>query len=403
MSSDQQIVDTDSRVASERVIHVTQLSDRFRVLNDGRLEVVDPRPSDVPLIRQFNPAFALKTARLPGFGRPRILGARETGCEIEQGDLVAMATSELWTIHDTRVLAARTAPASFSTKASADRRPASEACLLEVKSEIARRLASKCTLCARACGVDRSTGERGACGLGIEAVVAERYVHVAEEPPINPSYVVSLAGCGLRCIFCQQFPLLQPKRFDRQLRDRSIWTDALDGQARSLSFVGGNPDESLPGILVFLNSVPDGWPLPLVWNNHAYSTPDVIRLLDGVVDAYVPDLKFGSDSCGRSLAGVANYGPVAHAAIGRMAAQDVPVIIRILVLPGHLECCHRPALGYIAGLPGRVLVSVRGQYSPDHLVRSGDPCDRRPTQQEIQAVKAFARDLELRDVDDIAP
>lgn len=171
--------------------------------------------------------------------------------------------------------------------------------------------------------------------------------------------------------------------------------------ARSLSFVGGNPDESLFAILRFLAAAPANWQLPIVWNCHAYGTLETISLLDGVVDAYVPDLKYGNETCGRRLSAGPNYPATAQAAITAMLAQGVPVIVRMLVLAEHFACCHVPMLEFLATLAQEwLLLSVRGQYCPDWKITPADGVlARRTTWEETDAVRDKAHSLGLSLID----
>jgi putative pyruvate formate lyase activating enzyme len=228
-------------------------------------------------------------------------------------------------------------------------------------------------------------------------MVAEHFVHIAEEAPLNPSLVLNLAGCGLRCRFCQQSALLNPAAVSGEPLAPALWKQLQTRGARSLSFVGGNPDESLYAILRFLAVAPARWRLPIVWNCHAYATHETLDLLDGVVDAYVPDFKYGNEACGRRLSAVRDYPAIARAAITAMLTQGVPVFVRLLVLPGHIECCHMPTLDVLATLQRDWLfVSVRGQFAPDWQITSCDGAlARRPTQEEIEAVRHKARSLGL--------
>src|SRR5262249_11322907 len=162
-------------------------------------------------------------------------------------------------------------------------------------------------LCARDCKVDRTKDQKGTCGLGRSAIVAEAFAHIAEEAPINPSFLISLAGCGLRCRFCQQHELLFPRKIQGPALDASFWRQIDFSCARSLTFIGGNPDENLAAILTFLGAAPHDWQLPIVWNTHAYIPVDTVDLLDGVIDVYLPDYKYGSSRCGRRLSQVDRY------------------------------------------------------------------------------------------------
>lgn len=315
---------------------------RLSVLDDGGLDVVDPGFDTLDLLREIDPNFAVAAAPLRGFTRPRALDLDLAG-----------------------------------------------------RAALARHALGACDLCARGCRVNRLAGERGTCGLGVDGVVAEHFVHIGEEAPINPSLVISLAGCGMRCRYCQQGRLLDPRSLPGRPLDASLWADLDFEGARSLSFVGGNPDESLPAILGFLAAMPGDFALPLVWNSHAYATESALALLDGVVDAFVPDLKYDDERCARRLSGVRGYPERARRTIRWMLAQGVPVIVRVLVLPGHAGCCHLPALEWLANLDAdALLVSVRGQYSPDWRITGRDGAmNRRATGVEVARVRGRAREL----------
>lgn len=363
---------------------------RLRIDEDGRLEVVDPGFDTLDLLRSIRPDFDVRQAALPGFSTPRFLQAREASCGLSLEDLTQTPEAGLWEAHQLAMesLWAGEAPAP---------RCSGEASVLDLKVALAHRMLSNCRLCAHRCGVNRLEGEMGYCRLRAEATVVEHFVHIGEEAPINPSLVLSLAGCGLRCLYCQQGELLNPAEIEGELLESALWS-RLDTQGtRSLSFVGGNPDESLYAILSFLSAAPTDWPLPVVWNSHAYATPETLQLLDGIIDAYVPDFKYGSEICGRRLSSAPDYVATAKAAISAMLTQGVPVIVRILVLPGHFACCHVPTLTFLSAQGReRLLVSLRGQYCPDHLIepQHGEMA-RRPTAEEMGAVTKLIQELDL--------
>ncbi len=364
------------------------MQSRLRILANGALEVVDPRFEDLTLLREVDPNFTILTAPLPGFTKPRFQAMRELGCGFSGPDLQRMSTDELWQTHNSALLR--------WTPGTAGERSRAEASLLTLKLEIALRALRSCTLCARRCGVDRMGGALGFCGLDSEAIVAESFIHIGEEPPINPSHVLSLAGCGLRCRFCKQAAILYPKRVKGVRLGSGLWGEIDFNGARSLSFVGGNPDESLFAILQFLNSAPSEFNLPIVWNSHAYSTPESVDLLNGIVDAYLPDLKYSDRACALCWSGVEDYPEVARQTIVRMINQRVPVMVRILLLPGHLSCCHFPTLRFLATLPIRPLVSIRGQYSPDWKITDSDgEMASRIGPAEVEHATALAESLGL--------
>lgn len=370
---------------------------RVRVDDVGKLEVVDPGYDTLPLLRAVDPDFTIATERLAGFTQPRLIRAAALGAGMSRDELDCASMEALIGHHQELVATLRGTHHSMRLKRSG------EISTLELKAAISRRMLAACVLCARRCGVNRLGDERGPCGLGHEAYVAEHFVHIAEEPPINPSLLVSLRGCGLRCRYCQQHELLDAKGSRAEVLGRSLWRRLDFANARSMSFIGGNPDESLPSILNFLCHAPRDLALPVVWNHHAYATDEGIELLDYVADVYVPDLKYGSDACALRLSGVTGYCAATQRTIRRQLEQGVPVIVRILVLPGHLECCHRPALEFLASLErrDRLSVSIRGQYSPDWKIAAKDGLlARRTLPCEIGAVQTQALRLGLHVVGD---
>lgn len=363
---------------------------RVRVAENGRIEIIDPGFDTLPLLQEIDPAFQARARTLPKFCAPRFQELRACATQVSKQDARDLSLETLWAIHDAEMSMRKMTTAAHT---------ANTLSLLDIKSAIAERLLTACCLCARRCGVDRMRGETGVCGLSNAATVAEHFVHIAEEAPINPSLVLNLRGCGLRCRFCQQHSLLDVCTPTGEPLVSELWGRLDMTGARSLSFVGGNPDESLPAVLGFLAAVPRGFNLPIVWNNHAYMSGEVSRLLDGVVDCYVPDFKYFDDKCAARLSGISNYSDVAKAAIQSLLRQDVPVIVRILILPGHIECCHLPALRWLAEADqeGICFVSIRGQYAPDWKITKRDGLlARRVTHEEVQTVVCAAKKLGLR-------
>lgn len=361
-----------------------RLPTRMRVSDTGQFEIIDPGLDDVELLQSVNAAFAVRSAPLPGFVAPRLHTLRATGTGLRPAETEQLSLDALWRAHD----------GAASNRTCAE---AGEINLLALKALIAERLLRRCVLCARRCGVNRLAGQSGACGLLNEAFVAECFIHVAEEAPINPSLCLNMRGCALRCRGCQQYRLLDPRAPHSEALLSAFWNELELAGARSLSFVGGNPDESVAAILRFLTATPDDFRLPIVWNNNAYMSEEVIRLLDGVIDCYVPDLKFDRAECAARYTGAGDYNVVAKAAVAALAASGAPVIVRILLMPGHLSCCHAPSLEWLAGLRcNQLYVSIRDQYAPDWRIGERDGAlARRISQQDVEAARAAARALGL--------
>jgi putative pyruvate formate lyase activating enzyme len=275
---------------------------------------------------------------------------------------------------------------------------------LAVKIELATRLLRACRLCPWDCGVDRLAGKVGFCGLGRDAFYSQEFLHFGEEPAIRPSHTIFLTGCSLRCVYCMtgatvvqpsQGSLLEPAdmaaRIERRAREGS----------RSVSFVGGNPDQNILPVLETLRACTTD--RPIVWNSNLYAAPMVMDLLDGVVDVHVADLKYGDDNCARRASGVPEYWDTVTANL-RRAAADARLIVRHLLLPGHGDCCTAPVLRWLAReLPG-VPVNLMMHYRPDHLVKADGttPLGRRLTVAEEEAARGLAAALGVSLVDHTA-
>jgi putative pyruvate formate lyase activating enzyme len=363
---------------------------KLRVDEEGRLEIVDPGYDTLDLIYSIDPRFKIKTAPLPLFSTPRFLKVKRRGCGLSLKGLEKSGVGKLWDLHN-RLL--------DRLPVAAKARQANEASFLDLKVELAYRILKACRLCGRRCGVDRTIGEKGVCGLGMAAIVFEHFVHIAEEPLVNPSLNLVLGGCGLQCRFCQHHHLLDPSSVLGDPLDGSLWRLLDKKRARTLSFIGGNPDESLYGILRFLSDAPTRWKLPIIWNCNGYATTETVSLLNGLIDAYISDYKFGTPACGDDLAGAPEYSDTAFAAIEAMLRQAVPVIVRILVLPGHVDCCHIPILERISTVYKRehLIISIRDQYCPEGSIKeiNDQPLNKRATADEVRQVREYAQNLQF--------
>ncbi|MEK7273801.1 MAG: radical SAM protein, partial [Candidatus Desantisbacteria bacterium] len=311
-----------------------------------------------------DPDYRIKTAPLPGFTTPRFLLARAKKTPLLKEELPFMTKDILEEIHERMLKEMAKADSQTFTNDNVS--------LLDIKIELARRELMKCELCGRRCGVNRFEGEIGFCGLGIDAYVGGMFIHISEEPPINPSLLIELCGCGMRCKFCQKAELRDEIVNPKILLDRNLWEIIDTTDARSLSFIGGNPDESLFAILRFLDAVPMDFPLPIVWNCHGYGNRIVYKILEGIVDAYIPDVKYGNDNCAKKWSQTYGYIETVKGCIAEITRQGVPVYVRILVLPGHSECCHIPTIHWLKEYQDRIIVNIMAQYSPDSMITKTD-------------------------------
>lgn len=271
---------------------------------------------------------------------------------------------------------------------------------LRERAARARSMLRSCEVCERRCGVDRLAGERAPCGLSDQTWCFKRHVSFAEELPLLPSYMAYLGGCNFRCRFCVQAPACFDPRLGIQVRADEVARDferVVAKGARTINLLGGEPSLHLHTILEIAAEAEE--PLPLVLNSNMYMTTEVIDLLAGVVEMYLADFKFGTDACARSLAGVDRYVEVVTRNL-RLAAAQAPMIVRHLLMPGHLECCFQPVVHWLAENLPEVPFTLMTGYVPAWRAVGHDTLDRLLTQDEREQAEALVAELGLRRADE---
>ncbi len=238
-----------------------------------------------------------------------------------------------------------------------------------------------CTLCPRACGADRTAGA-GLCGGGSLPRIARAALHFWEEPCISGdrgSGAVFFSGCSLGCLFCQNYDI-SARRLGREvtaaeLAELFARLEAEGAHNLNLVTAGHYAPQAAEALERWRAA---GGALPVVWNSGGYETAGTLRELDGLVDIYLPDLKYADAALGARLSGAADYFPTAAAALREMFRQTGPcrldedgmllqrgVLVRHLVLPGHADDSIRvfEELSELVD-PDDILVSVMSQYTP---------------------------------------
>lgn len=249
-----------------------------------------------------------------------------------------------------------------------------------------------CRLCPRECSINRLENDTGACGIGRRAAVSSAHPHFGEENPLVGRYgsgTIFFTGCNLKCLFCQNHDISQ----------EHAGTDVSPGELSSLMLELQNigchnlnlvtPTHVVPQIMEALKiAVNEGFRLPIVYNTGGYDSIEVIRLLEGIVDIYMPDMKYLSPAAAKKYSDAEDYPRVIKSVIGEMHRQvgDLEIspdgtavrglLVRHLVMPGSLDDTERIVRFLAEDISRDTYVNVMRQYHPSYRAREHPPIDR---------------------------
>jgi putative pyruvate formate lyase activating enzyme len=269
----------------------------------------------------------------------------------------------------------------------------------------ARERLRRCHVCPRHCAIDRFEGDLGFCLVGAKPFVTSHGPHHGEEAPLrgwNGSGTIFFASCNLRCVYCQNYEI-------SQLREgREVSTDELAGMMLSLQEQGCHnvnfvtPSHQVPQILEgLLLAAEKGLRIPLVYNTSSYDDLETLRLLDGIVDIYLPDFKYADAEAGLRYSKVPSYPEIAKVAIKEMHRQTGDLLIddrglavrglllRHLVLPGGLAGTAVTMRFLAEEISKNTYVNIMDQYRPCWKAFNYPPLNRGITKEELdQAIEA---------------
>lgn len=272
---------------------------------------------------------------------------------------------------------------------------------------------TRCECCPRTCGVDRLKGETGFCRVSSGIQVSHAGLHFGEEPPISGtkgSGAIFFSGCNLRCVFCQNYQISQ--KF-QQGDTRTLTEDDLVSEILRLQYEGAhNINFVSPSHMVFqmadaIQSAKEkGLVVPVVYNSNGYDSVDALRQIRGLVDIYLPDIKYLDNKFGKQFSLVDDYADIFPGVLREMLNQAGSLemdnngiamrglLVRHLVLPGHLDNSKR-CLSFLADLSPDIHVSIMSQYSPQYKAGAYPGIIRTLTEKEYDEITDYALGLGL--------
>jgi putative pyruvate formate lyase activating enzyme len=229
---------------------------------------------------------------------------------------------------------------------------------------VARAALCDCRLCPHNCGVNRFAGERGRCRADANARVFSAQIEVGDELELIPTFAVAFNGCDMRCAFCvtgaDSWNAHRGEPFDAPAL-AAMAEDALETGARTVMILGGEPTIHLPSAIELVAMLPSA--AKIVWKTNGYMTGQSRALTDGLFDVWLVDYKFGNDSCAARLAGVESYQVQIQDSL-TWAERRSELVVRHLLMPGHVECCWKPIAQWLAMNLPTTKVSLRCGYWP---------------------------------------
>jgi len=289
---------------------------------------------------------------------------------------------------------------------------------LAKRVEIAYRRLEACDICPRCCGVNRRAGELGVCHTGEEAVVSSAGPHFGEESPLvgrGGSGTIFFTWCNLQCQYCQNSSISQGGEgypaIPHAIAD--LMLSLQRGGCHNINFV--SPSHVVPQILAAtLIAAQNGLHVPLVYNTGGYDSLETLALLDGVVDIYMPDMKYADAAVGERYSHIKRYPEVNQAAVREMHRQVGDLVtdergialrgllVRHLVLPEGLAGTAE-VVRFLAGLSTNTYLNIMAQYRPCFHAHSLPPLNRRLSDAEYREAVQMALDAGLERLDQRRP
>jgi len=235
--------------------------------------------------------------------------------------------------------------------------------LSEIDEDIkfVKNIYTNCVICLNQCQVNRIAGQKGICGNDQESYIYKNQIEFGEEVFISPSYMLYFTGCNMICFYCHQKEDLLYNENYNYTPSQLIIKDIMEKKddMKTISFVGGNVEQSLLGALDFIRTlmVKEIF-LPVVWNSNITCSTGIINILNRYIDVFIPDFKFGKDNCAVELSRTKDYVEIVDKNLGSLQSKN-PIIVRHLPLKGHFDCCTRPIIKRLSRIRDKILVNFQ--------------------------------------------
>lgn len=268
--------------------------------------------------------------------------------------------------------------------------------VLEKKAELADKLVESCVFCEWKCKANRKEGQLGKCRVGYKPRVSNTFAHWGEEPELIPSGTIFFTGCTWSCQYCQNWDISQfpEKGTEFTARDIASWMEHCE--CINANFVGGEPTPNLHFILKAMLLCEKS--IPIIWNSNMYMSKESMGLLDGVIDVYLADFRYGNDECAMKYSGVPKYFRTVTRNF-RLAKKQTEMLVRLLVLPSHIDCCAKPILDWIAKNLGEdTRINIMSQYTPHYKASYFPEIDHKLGREEYFEVVEHAKKLGMRNL-----
>ncbi|MCZ7396433.1 MAG: radical SAM protein [Candidatus Methanoperedens sp.] len=301
---------------------------------------------------------------------------------------------ELWEIHDN---AMKFFYEKFEEISSVkELSPPVEPSLLALKEAIADKILESCHFCERRCGANRKKKELGYCRCEAVSHYSAEFQHFGEEPELVPSHTIFFTGCNFSCVYCQNWEIstspqsgisILPQEMARIIALRRAYG------SRNVNFVTPTPHTHV--ILKILNALKIN--IPVVWNSNMYYSKEIAKLLEGVVDVYLGDFRYGNDECAVKYSNAPDYWEVVTRNFEKAYTRG-EILLRQLVLPGHLECCTRPIVQWTKEHIPKARFNLMFQYRPSYRAYEYPDINRSLSPEEIQKALDIVKESGLEDV-----